>query len=116
MFLFKYVSVRTKKLHNISFIKIIVEFLRIFWGSKLFVFRASCFGYFGFHSKEWLSETPFLILLEENHSIKLHASTAHPPDFQNFQQPCNVNSEIMNAKFPTVTRNPNEPVLRYSVT
>ena len=34
-----------------------------FWGSKSFVSSASCFGYFGYHSKGCLSETPFSTLL-----------------------------------------------------
>ena len=37
-----------------------------FGGLKLFVFRASCFCYFGYHSEGCLSETPSFSLLDWN--------------------------------------------------
>ena len=39
------------------------------FGSMVSFFRASCFGYFGFHSKGCLSDTPLLILLD-NYALK----------------------------------------------
>ena len=48
-----------------SALKSCLIFWEIFFGeSKSSVFRPSCFGYFGYHSKSGLSETPFFTLLD----------------------------------------------------
>ena len=57
-----YFSIRTKKLHNIFFIQIFFKNIWDFLGGQDRFFRASCFDYFGYHSKGCLSVALFSTL------------------------------------------------------